>query len=177
VNIYSGYRVTSIMDPISHYLFAWFIGRKLRIERVYYRVLVLGGLLPDIDALSIIFGIEYVRKFHGTGTHSIFVALLLALALALLLQLIFKVEFWRSSMYAVLGVASHIFLDIFNVSSFAKYGERFLWPIYTGSLFLREFIALEYANAVYLTILLLLLLGGVYFILKKIYPWSIWLKR
>jgi len=177
MNICSGCRVASNMDPLSHYLFVWFIGRKLQIERVYYKVLVLGGLLPDIDALSIVFGIEYAREFHGTVTHSIFVALLLAIALALLLKLIFKVEFWRSSMYAVLGVVSHIFLDIFNVTSFAKYGGRFLWPIYDGSLFLREFIALEYANAVYLTALLLLILGGVYFILKKIYPWSIWLKR
>jgi len=164
------------MDPLSHYLFAWFIGRKLRIERAYHRVLVLGGLLPDIDALSIVFGIEYVREFHGALTHSIFVALPLALALALLLELIFEVEFWRSSLYAALGVASHIFLDIFNVSSLAKYGGRFLWPMYTRNLFLREFIALEYANAVYITVLMLLLLGGGYFILKKIYPWSIWLK-
>jgi len=177
VNINSGYCVTSNMDPISHYLFAWFIGRKLRIERAYHRVIVLAGLLPDIDALSIVFGIEYVREFHGTLTHSIFVAVLLALALALLLELTFKVEFLRSSVYAVLGVASHVFLDIFNVSSFAKYGGRFLWPVYAGSLFLREFIALEYANTVHLTVLMLLLLGGGYFILKKIYPWRIWLKR
>jgi len=165
------------MDPVSHYLFAWFIGRKLQIEQVHYRVLVLGGLLPDIDILSIVFGIEYAREFHGTVTHSIFAALLLALSLAFLLKLIFKVEFWRGGIYAVLGVVSHIFLDIFNVSSFARYGGRFLWPMYTGSFFLREFVALEYANAVYLTILLLLILGGVYFILKKIYPWGIWLER
>jgi len=165
------------MDPLSHYLFAWFVGRRLQIERVYYRVLVLGGLLPDIDTLSIVFGIEYAREFHGTLTHSVFIALPLALALAFLSKLIFRIEFWRSSEYAVLGVASHIFLDIFNVSSFAKYGGRFLWPIYPRSLFLREFVAPEYANAIYLTILLLLLLGGVHFILKKIYPWSIWLKR
>jgi len=165
------------MDPVSHYIFAWLIGRKLRIGWVQYRVLVFGGLLPDIDILSIAFGIEHAREFHGTVTHSIFIAALLALTFALLLELIFKAEFLRSSVYAVLGVASHIFLDIFNVSSFAKHGGRFLWPIYAESLFLREFISLEYANAVYLTTLLLLLLGGAYFILKKIYPWSIWPKQ
>jgi len=165
------------MDPISHYLFAWFIGRKLETERVYYRVLVLSGLLPDIDIVSILFGIEYAREFHGTMTHSIFIAFPLALALAFLSKLIFKVEFWRGSNYAVLGVASHIFLDIFNVSSFAKYGGRFLWPIYSSSFLLRELVASEYANTIHLIILLLLILGGVYFILKKVYPWSIWLKR
>jgi len=165
------------MDPISHYLFAWLIGRKLQIERVYYRVLVFSGLLPDIDIVSIVFGIEYAREFHGTMTHSIFMALSLAVALSLLSRLIFKVEFWKGSEYALLGATSHIFLDIFNVSSFAKYGGRFLWPMYPSSLFLREFIAPEYANAIYLAILLLLLLGGGYFVIKKIYPWSIWLKR
>ena len=164
------------MDPVSHYLFAWFIGRDLKIERVYCRVLVLGGLLPDIDILSIVFGIEHAREFHGTLTHSIFIAIASALALAFLSGLIFRIDFWRSGEYAVLGVTSHIFLDVFNVSSFAKFGGRFLWPLYTRSLFLREFIAFEYANAIYFAILLLLLLGGVYFILKKIYPWSIWLK-
>lgn len=164
------------MDPLSHYLFAWLIGRKLKIERVYCRVLVLGGLLPDIDILSIVFGIEYAREFHGTMTHSIFIAIALALALAFLSGLIFRIELWRSSEYAVLGVVIHIFLDVFNVSSFAKFGGRFLWPLYPRSLFIREFVTFEYANAIYLAILLLLLLGGVYLILKKIYPWSIWLK-
>ena len=165
------------MDPISHYLFVWFIGRKLQIERVYHRVIVLSGLLPDFDIVSIVFGIEYAREFHGTFTHSIFIAVSLALALAILSRLIFKVDFWRGSMFAVVGAVSHIFLDFFNVTSFGKYGGRFLWPIFTGSLFLREFLASEYVSAIYLTILFLLLIGGVYFILKKIYPWTIWLKK
>jgi len=165
------------MDPISHYLFSWFIGTKPETERTYHRVLVFSGLLPDLDIVSIVFGIEYARELHGTITHSIFIAVPLALAFAFLLGLIFKLEFSRSSTYAVLGVASHIFLDIFNVTSFAKHGGRFLWPVYSSSLFLREYIAHEYASAIYLTILFMLLLGGVYLILKKIYPWSVWVKR
>lgn len=115
------------MDPFSHYVVAYAAGRKADISLNKMRAITLGGVIPDVDGFSIIFGMEAFKNFHGGPFHSILFAVIFALAMTLGFYLYSKenVIIW-----AFLGVAFHLLLDIPNTLGYrlAEDGLYYLWP-------------------------------------------------
>lgn len=104
------------MDPVSHLLFGRTVAQtvKRRTElRGLTAALVIGSILPDVDALLAFRGFEQYLRAHVAGTHSLVGALVGGVALAAVLRAIV-----RDSRFAVLltaacaGVLGHIFWDL-----------------------------------------------------------------
>jgi membrane-bound metal-dependent hydrolase YbcI (DUF457 family) len=100
----------------SHLIGAWFVGEiiqkisKKKLPKQAWILLLLGGLIPDIDFL---FQIILHEPIHRTVTHSLFFA-------------IFSFFLVRKNKYALLlpiGILIHIFLDLFTGP-----GLQVLWP-------------------------------------------------
>ncbi len=106
----------AIVDPFTHYIFGYVLGRRYTADAVKLRAITLAAVLPDIDILSIILGTEAARSFHGTIMHSVFVVPIIAAILALVVWVI-----WRRNViaWAVAGVYVHLLLDIVNIPSLA----------------------------------------------------------
>lgn len=90
---------------------------------------VVAGILPDIDFLSIFGGPRAYLALHRTITHSIPGGLVLALLVAFVLwRLGHRLEpvparFPSLFLAAVCGIAGHLLLDLGD-----SYGERIFWP-------------------------------------------------
>ena len=163
------------MDPLSHYMFAWFIGRRLRLADGYLKSFLFLALLPDFDVVSVIFGLQVAGDFHGTVTHSIFIALPLGILVSIILARVLRVGTLPALKYGGLAVATHLLLDVFNLGIYLNKGQ-FLWPVYQNTLFLRSVLNIPFqlSLVVYLTIFLSMVIAALHFWKKKDPPWRVW---
>ena len=116
------------MDWITHFMIAFIIGRKLRLDREQMMALTLGALVLDFD---VIFDLIPGAPTHGTLTHTLGGVIVLGMASTLAMQA------WKGRMLGLwigLGLASHILLDMVNTLSAFDGGKRLLYPI-TSSIF------------------------------------------
>jgi len=164
------------MDPLTHYMFAYSLGRKWNLERPQLKALTFAALLPDIDVISILLGIEFFVEFHGTITHSIVVALLLSFILSFIFFL-----YYRKNVvpFAILGVGMHLLLD-FLPTLWPRWGHEgmiLLFPFTANEFALRCVVPYSLLIGVVCVSLLALfsLYALLYFMKKKEYPWRIWI--
>ena len=105
-----------------HGLISLALGRWVQ-ERPGFRLaLVLGGLLPNIDAPLLLFGLGGLRH---TATHSLLVAGALALLLGLLADALRRPALWSLGLGLGFGIALHGLVDLFTVTS----GVALFWPM------------------------------------------------
>jgi len=163
------------MDPFSHYMFAWLIGRRLSLGEGSLKLFLVVTLLPDFDMASLIFGFQAAADFHGTVTHSAFVALPLGALASIILARVLRVGVLRALKYGVLAIATHLSLDLFNLGMYLEKGQ-FLWPVYLRSLTVRYIlgIPLQFSLVIYLTIFFLMFIAMLYFWRKNDPLWRIW---
>jgi len=110
-----------------HIIGAWLIGKgyelisKKKLSRLAWGLLLLGGILPDIDLiLDWIIGTE----IHRSITHSLFFMILVPAVLYLIFKLLkTKVKAGQITMLLGAGIAMHIILDMFFWP-----GVVLLWP-------------------------------------------------
>lgn len=109
------------MSPITHGLIGWTIAQPLTSRRD--RVLVtIASVVPDIDGITLLGGVDLYHEYHHTFGHNVFLGLAFALAStfkstqkALVLTLAF------------LSFHSHLICDL--LGSGADWGIFYLWPI------------------------------------------------
>lgn len=115
------------MDNITHSLTGLLLGRA-GLERLTPRaawILFLAANAPDIDVVSALGGSLNFLHYHRHLTHSLVALPVLALASVLAVRLISRkpVNWIGAYVIALIGVASHLVLDLTNV-----YGVRLLLP-------------------------------------------------
>jgi len=71
------------MHPPTHLALSWLIGQGLS-ERRDRRLVAWAGVVPDLDALSILAGADAFRRFHHSVTHGIVTAVVVSAACAVL---------------------------------------------------------------------------------------------
>ncbi len=100
------------MDPFTHYMAGYVLGRKFSREGWVLRVITFSSLLPDADAASVVFGLDAARSFHGTIMHSLLILPVLAFVLSAVSYAV-----WRRNVlkWALAGVFLHFVLDLANV--------------------------------------------------------------
>jgi hypothetical protein len=153
-------------------MLAWLIGRRMKLKRPAYRALTLASLLPDIDAVTLIFGMDFLLKYHATLSHSLVLWLLLALTVSPLLRS------WRIPLALLLGAYLHILVDILlNTGIIFRGGVWCLWPFSEAECLLAYHINVPTIafRAVYISLEILLYSAAIYFIWKREYPWEIWI--
>lgn len=153
------------------------LGKKLRVELPYYKLLVFSALLPDIDIFLIFFGWQYLG-WHAIYTHTLLGILGLGIPVLLAFRFLYRVDLAKAIPYYLLGFGSHLFLDIFNWRYAIGYSQRFLWPFSTQTYNFFYLLGIPsrdpFALAVYLSIFSLTVIVIAYSIWKKNYPWAIW---
>ncbi len=163
------------MDPFSHYMVVYAVGSKADISVNKMRAITLAGVIPDADSISIVFGLEAFKDFHGGPVHSILVGLILALVIALGFYLYTKENVL---LWSIIGVFFHLLLDIPNTLNYelAQDGLRYLWPFSDYRIALQNVVP----NPEPWHLLILTIIFGlsmVYFVIlarKDAYPWRIW---
>lgn len=109
------------MNPIVHAELSWLGTQRLADRRD--RILVtLGGVLPDLDGLTLLAGEELYGRWHHVLTHGIFSALAISMVLAL----------FAKRKLAVFGLALaafhlHLFCDL--LGSGPGWPIHYLWPL------------------------------------------------
>jgi len=163
------------MDPFTHYMLAYSIGRRWKLERPHLKALTFAALLPDIDVLSILLGLEFFIEFHGTVTHSIIVALCLSLVLSLIFFL-----YYRKNVipFALMGVSMHLILDFIPTlwPRWGHVGMMLFYPFSLKEIALRGMVPCSLLIGVVSVTMLTFfsLYALLFFVNRKEYPWRIW---
>jgi membrane-bound metal-dependent hydrolase YbcI (DUF457 family) len=84
---------------------------------------LIGSVLPDIDALLMVFGKSRFLKWHQAATHSIFALPILSACFALLLSGTYGASFLAVLLSCFAGSVVHVLLDAMNT-----FGVRAFWP-------------------------------------------------
>jgi membrane-bound metal-dependent hydrolase YbcI (DUF457 family) len=163
------------MDPISHYMISWIIGKKLELEKNVYKAFLIASLIPDIDVVTIVFGFDYLLKNHATASHSIIAGLIFAFIISIAFRDIKKIL-----PFALLGVFLHSFIDILvNTAIIFQGGCTLLWPFSDMKFLLAYHVDIPgiVFRSTYVLVALVMYSSALYYILKKDYPWSIWVGK
>jgi membrane-bound metal-dependent hydrolase YbcI (DUF457 family) len=154
---------------------AYAAGRWRDVSVNKMRAVTLAGVIPDIDSISIIFGLEAFKGFHGGPVHSILVGVILALIIALGFYLFTKENVL---LWSIIGVFIHLLLDIPNTLRYEQYfdGLRYFWPFSDYRIALQNVV--PNPEAWHLLIVTTIFgLSLAYFVILARgdkYPWRIW---
>lgn len=111
------------MDWITHYMVAFFLGRKFRLDKIRMIAITLGALVLDVDIILYLFP---GPLSHGTLTHTLGGALVLG---AICTVAIFLWKKKWTAQWVALGIVSHISLDMINTMSIFDEGKQLLYPL------------------------------------------------
>jgi membrane-bound metal-dependent hydrolase YbcI (DUF457 family) len=116
------------MDPLSHAAFGFTLGaltRRTRVGTAAPRLVAIGALVPDIDAMVMPTGWDRYLVAHEIGTHSVCGALVCAICAAWLIhRRTGAYPLWPAVLAVALGTLSHVALDLFSGATI-----RLLWPV------------------------------------------------
>ncbi len=111
------------MDPVTHTLAGITLSGLAPRRNVYFWVLVVSSLLPDIDYVTRLWGIESFLRYHRGITHGILAMFFFTLLVAGVFRVIYGAGFISYLIVSFAGYAVHLFLDLTN-----QYGTRILSP-------------------------------------------------
>ncbi len=112
------------MILIDHLLIGTAIGLSVSDDPVIIGITVLGSIMPDFDGILARPGtVKYLIQ-HRTVTHSLFLSPIYALIIAIFFKIFFFnqafIDFW---FFALMGILSHLLVDIFN-----SFGTMLFYP-------------------------------------------------
>ena len=144
------------MEPITHALTSIALGRAglNKVSRAATPMLIVSGLIADVDWVTRLGGADTFLRGHRTVTHSLVGTAAIITAVAAASWLIgrkypkFAVGFFFSFAICAIGAGTHLLLDLLN-----GYGVKLLWP------FSAKWYAWDLADAVDSWILFFLLAG------------------
>ncbi len=112
------------MSPIIHLITAWLIAILLLKDVKARRVVMIAGVIPDIDGVFILFSTDLYYKYHHTFGHSLVFALpFLAVASIYGSK---RISTWATTFFvAILAFLAHLISDMF-ASSWSVYP---FWPL------------------------------------------------
>ncbi|HDS44579.1 MAG TPA: metal-dependent hydrolase [Methanomicrobia archaeon] len=182
------------MDPLTHYLAGYFLGRRSQLGDAGVRAVTLCALLPDIDTIGAVAGWDALFVLHRTATHSLLGALVIAVLVVLGFTVVRdRVQARQLLPWCVLGTLSHLFLDlfsfktslltIFGVAAAQQAGPEYLegvellWPLSTArfSFVTAGLLSQECINIAMLVIFSLAIGGVVREARRGTYPWHSWI--
>ncbi len=126
------------MSPLIHLIVSWLLAIAFLAELRDRRIVVLSGIIADVDAVFILFSQElFIRHHHGFG-HS----LVFGIPFAIIATALFSCRKVKTGCIAMLAFSAHLLLDIvgtnwpvspfwpFSDMAFTVYPALSLWTIY-----------------------------------------------
>lgn len=108
------------MHPPTHLIASWLVGHRLPARRD--RVLVAwAGMVPDLDGLTLLAGVEMYGRWHHVLTHGFVFAVITSAACALAAR-----ERWRVAALAFVAFHLHIVCDL--LGSGVEWTISYLYP-------------------------------------------------
>lgn len=114
------------MNPIVHAELSWLGAQKL-IDRRDRILVTLGGVLPDLDGLTLLGGQDLYGKWHHVLTHGVFSAVAISTALALMAKR-------KGAVFFLALAAFHLHLLCDLLGSGPGWPIYYLWPLSTEQL-------------------------------------------
>ncbi len=145
------------MNPISHFLAAYLIGRKLNLTRGKLFLITFFGIISDFDVpfFYILLGFKNPSFYHAGITHTLIFGLLAAIiatVIAIIIELRKKKEnvsvkyFLMFFSIAMLGFIIHISLDVITVANeYASLHHLYFWPLWNFSFHIEYMFPLSHA--------------------------------
>ncbi len=116
----SGVPISQIVHPQTHFILSWLTGFRLRDWRD--RTLVAwSGLMPDLDAVSALAGLEAYGRWHHLVTHGLVAALCTAMLAGALAR-----ERAKVVLLSLLAFHLHLVCDFFG--SGLEWGITYFYP-------------------------------------------------
>lgn len=157
-------------DPFTHYVFAYLLGKRLRLQEAQMGVFLVLTFVPDFDVITVLLGLDFMRNFHGTITHTVFVSLALGAVTLLVLSRLFRTSAKKMLPYFSIPILAHLALDFLASGT----GRPYLWPLDAGRYSLPALFGQEFAMPAYAALLALALGIAVLLALRKEYLWGPW---
>ena len=109
------------MSPITHALTGWLIAQPMQTKRDR-AVVALAAVLPDVDGLSILGGVDWYARIHHTFGHNLFAGILIS-------GFAYKICDAKkiAAIMAFVSFHSHILGDL--LGSGAGWGILYFWPV------------------------------------------------
>lgn len=120
-------RKGGFMDTFSHAILGFVMGHALRLDKKTRMTLLLSCVILDADVLAGVLGWRVLFQFHRGPVHSFVIAAVVALVMALVyVYMRLPLKFLSISVVCLLGVYSHLFLDLLT-----PWSTDVLWPFST----------------------------------------------
>jgi hypothetical protein len=140
------------MSPLIHLVTAWVIAIIFSSKLKDRRIIVLCGIIPDIDGVFILFSTElFIRYHHGFGHSYIF-----GIPLILILSY-FSSEKLKTILFSIISFSSHLILDIIGTD----WAINPLYPFFYHDLKISHLISTQtiylLINPIYAIIILIIM--------------------
>jgi inner membrane protein len=109
------------MSPITHALVGWVIAQPLVEKRDRFLVTA-AAIMPDIDGMTFLAGVDTYQKYHHTFGHNIFTGIIFS-AICLLMAKN------KSQIFFICFISFHSHLVFDLLGSGADWGIYYLWPL------------------------------------------------
>ena len=144
------------MEPVTHALTSIALGRAglNKVTRMATPMLLVSGLIADVDWVTRLAGASAFLHGHRTATHSLIGTAAIIIGVAAAFWIAgrkypkLRVEMMAAILICAIGASAHLLLDLLN-----PYGVKLLWP------FSQKWYAWDLADSVDAWILIFLLAG------------------
>lgn len=109
------------MSPITHALTGWVVAQPMKSKKDRL-IVTIAAVIPDIDGLTLLAGVESYQKYHHTFGHNIFVGLLISS-----LCLVLTKEKIKLSFLTFIAFHTHLICDL--LGSGVDWGIYYFWPL------------------------------------------------
>lgn len=150
------------MSPLIHLITAWLIAMLFTFELKERRIVVLAGIIPDIDGAFILFSQDIYIEYHHSFGHS----LLFGVILILILSIVFSKHIKNRLLLigvSILAFSSHLMLDIIGTN----WSVNPLYPILALDLSIYSTLSSEIIYWVINPVYAILIFGLMAFIIYK----------
>lgn len=107
------------MHAECHFTLGWLLAHVGQSDRCLRNWCVAGAMLPDVDAVSYLFGIEAYARYHHTFGHTVW------LGLAFVSLASWRLRSWRASVLTTICFATHLLSDAWTT----RWGLYLWWPL------------------------------------------------
>jgi hypothetical protein len=113
-----------------HLAVSWLIGSRLR-ERRDRRLVAWAGTIPDVDAISLFWGVEAYVRYHHVIAHGAVAALVIAVLCATFAQ-----QKWKAVLLSLVAFHVHLLCDLIGSGAQGQpWPIVYFWPFSMRELF------------------------------------------
>ena len=135
-----------------HGLIPYFLATIFTKEKRYWLVAFIGGVLPDLDGIPILFDLNLFYLIHHELFHQPIYGIILAIPVVFIAAKYFKMDKLKTAVLFAGGFALHGLTDVL----FTNWPVKLLWPFSSEQFSSPMFIEYNFLLAASLTLLLIL---------------------